>query len=132
MKRILLNSSQRINCPARLFGSLFPFRIEPAIYDTGNRLSVEYRGGYWLMYQLENGGFYMAPDGDRFQVSCMNGFEGTLSGDAFGIVVCLYAYSVLSFSTTPELAEVCADQYHRLREYVFEHPEATVIVRAID
>lgn len=84
------------------------------------------------MYRLENGGFYMAPDEDTFRVSCPNGFEGTMSGDAFGIVVCLYAYSELSFSSVPELAEACAEQYHLLREYIFEHSEATAILGAID
>jgi hypothetical protein len=29
-------------------------------------------------------------------------------------------------------ADVCAQQYHWLREYVFEHPEARVILGAID
>ncbi len=74
----------------------------------------------------------MAPDDEAFQVVCMNGYEGTLSGDAFGIVVCLYAYSELSFSSVPDLVEVCAEQYHLLREYMFEHPEAEAILRAID
>ncbi|MBV5331176.1 antirestriction protein, partial [bacterium] len=110
----------------------FPFRLEPAIYNTAGRLSADYTGGYWLMYRLENGGFYMAPDENMFRVSCMNGFEGALSGDAFGIVVCLYAYSELAFSTIPELAEPCGEQYHLLREYVFEHPEAAAIFGAID
>lgn len=64
----------------------------------------------------------MAPESDTpFQVSCMNGYEGTLSADALGITVCMYAYSQWSFSDIPELAEACAGQYHLLREYMFEH-----------
>lgn len=84
------------------------------------------------MFVLDNGGFYMAPNSDTFQVSCQNGYEGTLSGDAFGITVCLYAYSELSFSDIPELTETCAEQYHLLREYIFDHEEAKAILRAID
>ena len=96
-------------------------------------LSRDYRGGYWDMYKLDNGGFYMAPDsGTPFQVSCMNGYEGTLSSDAFGLTVCLYAYSNLSFSDIPELAETCAEQFHLLKEYVFEHQEVKGILAAID
>ncbi|WP_319586759.1 antirestriction protein [uncultured Desulfobulbus sp.] len=132
MNRELLNNDDRINFPADLFGVHFPFRVEPRIYVTAGRLSTDYRGGYWLMYRLENGGFYMAPDADAFQVVCMNGYEGPLSGDAFGITVCLYAYSELCFSGISRLVEVCSEQYHLLREYMFEHPEVAAILRAID
>lgn len=83
------------------------------------------------MFELTNGGFYMAPESDTpFHVTCMNSYEGTLSADAFGITVCLYAYSNLSFS--PELSDVCAEQFHLLREYMFEHPECQAILSAID
>lgn len=132
MNRELLNDTDRINFPAELFGTHFPFRLEPHIYDTAGRLSADYLGGYWLMYRLENGGLYLAPDANQFRVSAENGYEGTLSGDAFGIVVCLYTYSELSFSGIPDFAQVCAEQYHRLREYMFEHPEVKAILRAID
>lgn len=132
MKRELLNNDERINFPAELFGVHFPFRVEPYVYDTAGRLSPDYHGGYWHMYRLGNSGFYMAPDAEAFRVVCPNGYEGTLSGDAFGIVVCLYAYSELSFTGVPELAEACAEQYHRLREFIFEHPEAAAILGAID
>ena len=81
MNRELLNNTGRINYPAKLFGVHVPFRLEPTIYDTAGILSGDYHGGYWLMYRLENGGFYMAPDTEMFQVSCPNGYEGTLSGD---------------------------------------------------
>jgi hypothetical protein len=87
MNRELLNDDDRINFPPDLFGVHFPFRLEPTIYNTAGRLSADYHGGYWLMYRIGAGGFYMAPDENMFRVSCMNGFEGTLS-DAFGIVVC--------------------------------------------
>lgn len=132
MNRELLNSNQRITVPVDLFGIHFPFHLEPTIYNTAARLSADYRGGYWLMHRLENGGFYMAPDAESFQVFCPNGFDGTLSGDAFGIVVCLYANSELCFTGISRLVEVCASQYHLLREYMFDHPEVAAILRAID
>ena len=86
------------------------------------------------MYELSNGGFYMAPQTDSpFHVSCMNGYVGTLSADAFGITVCLYAgYNHLSFSDDQAFAETCAEQYHLLREYMFEHLDVEGILRAID
>jgi hypothetical protein len=133
MNRICLNENERIKYTAKLFGIHFPFRLEPFIFDMAGRLSHDYRGGYWDMYKLGNGGFYMTPDsGTPFQVSCMNGYKGTLSADAFGITVCLYAFSNLSFSDIPELAEVCTEQFHLLREYTFKHHEVTKILRAID
>lgn len=132
MKRKLLDHNQRITVPVDLFGIHFPFHLEPTIYNNAARLSANYRGGYWLMYRLSNNCFYMAPDAQSFRVSCPNGFEGTMSGDAFGIVVCLYAYSELCFSSVSRLVEVCSEQYHLLREYIFEHPEVEAILRAID
>jgi hypothetical protein len=64
-------------------------------------------------------------------VSCESGFEGTRSADALGITVCLYAYSGLSFGDG-SFAEMCADQYHRLREYAMDHPEVGAILAACD
>jgi len=128
MNKKVLQAHERLDVPARIFGVHFPFRVEPSIYNTANRLSMDYDGGYWLMYQLENGAFYMAPARETFNVLAANGYEGTMSGDAFGITVCLYVYSELSFLEIPG----CSGQYHLLREFVFEHPEAEAVLRAID
>ena len=74
----------------------------------------------------------MAPTPDRtFKVVCANGFDGELSADALGIVACLYAYSHLSFATGG-FAEVCACQYHLLRDFMMDHAEAAGILSAID
>ena len=63
------------------------------MFSLAERLSEDYHGGYWEFYTLSNGGFYMAPSGDRFyHVTCENQFEGDLSEDAFGITglsICL-------------------------------------------
>ncbi len=124
---------QRINHTANIFGVQFPLRFEPAVYRITRSIAPEYNGGYWEFYTLSNGGFYMALDvKDSFQVICENGFEGKLSGDALGIAVCLYAYSHLSFSDNEGLAEVCAKQYHWLRDYMLEHKEVSAILKAID
>ena len=129
--KIQLNETERINYTANHFGKNFPFRIEPFIYDLARTLSGDYAGGYWNMYELSIGGFYMAPESDTpYNAVCLNGYEGTLSADAFGITVCLYAYSNLSFSE--DLADVCGEQYHLLREFMFEHPEVREILAAIE
>ncbi len=131
--RDLLNDTQRLEVPAKLFGIRFPLYVESFAFDTAGSLSEAYTGGYWNFYSLSNGAFYMAPSQDEpFKVVCENGFEGLMSADAFGITVCLYAYSQLSFSGNPEFAATCAEQYHLLREYMAEHAEVGAILAATD
>ena len=67
----------------------------------------------------------------KFQVISPNGWEGFMSADAFGITVCLFAYSNLSFGSG-QFAETCAEQYHLLREYMMDHAEAGAILAATD
>ena len=123
----------RIQHTADLFGIRFPLNIEPAVYSIAGNIATEYNGAYWEFYSLCNGGFYMAPVSNQsYLVSCENGYRGKLSADALGITVCLYAYSHLSFSSNQEFAEICANHYHWLREYMLQHSEASKILRAID
>ena len=131
--RQLIAESLRVEHTAALFGIQFPLSLEPSIYAMAGSMVPAYQGGYWQFYKLSNGGFYMAPHSKKqYQVSCDNGFEGNLSADALGITACLYAYSHLSFSDNQKYAEVCADHYHFLREFMLEHQEAGSILRAID
>ena len=103
------------------------------MYTFAERMSKDYQGGYWEFWTLSNGGFYMAPAGDRlFHVICENQFEGDLSADALGVTVCLYAYSNLSFAGPDAFADVCSDQYYWLKDYALEHPEVEAILVAID
>lgn len=138
MTQIIINRQQvsdksRIQHAADLFGIRFPLNIEPAVYSIAGNIATEYNGAYWEFYALSNGGFYMAPSSDQsYQVSCDNGYEGKLSADALGITACLYAYSHLSFTANPAFAEICANHYHWLRAYMLEHPEASLILNAID
>ena len=128
-----LSDSQRTDYPASLFGPIdFPFRVEPTIFDFAGQLSADYSGGLWEFYALSNGGFYMAPKTDEpFDVRAENGFEGRLSACAFGMTVCLYAFSHLAFADG-SFAETCAEQYHLLREHMLDHREAQAILAAID
>lgn len=128
-----ISTNLRIKHTAELFGIRFPLNIEPAIYAITGNIAAEYDGAYWEFYSLSNGGFYMAPSLDRlYEVSCDNGYEAKLSADALGIAACLYAYSHLSFSSNQAFAEICANQYHWLREFMLEHAEASAILGAID
>lgn len=124
--------SQRAAHVAKLFGVRFVF-LESFVFDTAGSLSNQYGGGLWAFHGLCNGGFYMAPsEPAQFKLECDNGFDGVLSADAFGITCCLYSYSLLSFSADPGFAAVCGDHFHKLREYMLDHPEARLIQQAID
>lgn len=124
---------QRCTVTADHFGIHFPLQLEPTIFSLAANLSSDYVGGYWEFYTLDNGGFYMAPDsGLRFQVTSLNGYEDFMSADAFGIVVCLFAYSNLSFGKREEFANACAQHYHWLREFSMDHGETRAILAAID
>ena len=130
--RELVPEDQRMAITERLFGIHFPLQLEPVIYGITDRMADRYTGGYWQFFTLSNNSFYMAPFNDRtYHVSCDNQFEGDLSADALGITACLYAYSHLSF-TDGRFGRVCACHYHRLREYMFEHPEIKLILQATD
>ena len=108
-------------------------QLEPTVFNVASMLSPDYGGGYWEFYELGNDGFYMAPESDvPFNLSCPNGYEGQLSPDALGIAVCLYAYSHLSFITKGSVAEVYAQHYHLLREYMLGHAEVDAILSATD
>ena len=124
---------RRTPVAAELFGLNFPMKLEPLIFNLTDHISDNYAGGYWDFYMLSNGGFYMSPRHDEpFNVSCENGHEDHLSGDALGIVVCLYVYSHLSFIGKNGFDEICVEHYHLLREFALDHEEARGIFSAID
>lgn len=128
----IVPESGRLNFVDNLFGMAYMLKLEPTVFSIAEALADEYTGCYWEFHDLSNGGFYMAPRFEtEFFVSSENGFEGKLSPDAFGITVCLYAFSELSFRDD-RLAQICTEQYHLLRAYIGEHPEARSIYRAID
>jgi hypothetical protein len=94
----IVPETDRMNIVDRLFGLGYVLKLEPTVFSIAEALADEYTGGYWEFHDLSNGCFYMAPRSEtEFLVSCENGFKGKLSPDAFGITVCLYAFSELSF-----------------------------------
>lgn len=130
--RQIVTDEKRVKITADLFGVFFPLRLEPFVYAMTSKLSDDYGGGYWNFYALSNGGLYMAPDGDgTYQVVSENGYECSMSADALGITACLYAYSHLSFGGD-DFSDTCARHYHRLREFMLDHPEARAIIGVID
>ena len=129
----VISESERMQHVDHLFGIKYVLKLEPTVFQFATQLAApQYNGGYWHFHALSNGGFYMAPRADTsFNISCDNGFEGTLSAEALGVTACLYAYSNLSFDDGV-FAQTCAQHYHWLREYMFGHAEVRSILRAID
>ena len=128
-----LPTAQRSIHVETLFGLHFPFELEPYVFDTASQFSPDYRGGFWNFFALDNDGFYLAPDSESaFRVRSPNGYEGVMSEDAFGIVVCLFAYSHLSFNVRKPIATTYSRHYHLLREYMMDHAEVAEILRATD
>ena len=119
----------RIGTLPRHFGSRM-MAFEGKVYDLMGEFVADYDGAFWDFYQLSNGGFYMAPKmpSVRFSVPT-NGFDGTLSADAAGIAVCLFALSHLSFDRD---GEVFSRHFHWLRDFALGHAEAGQIFAAID
>ena len=119
----------RIGTLPRHFG-MHMLTVEGRIYDLLGQFCSAYDGGMWRFYELSNGGFYMSPPEDSYElVVDGNGFRGRLSSDATGITVCLFAFSHLSFEYR---TDIFTHHYHWLLEYAKDHPEAGLIFAAID
>ena len=123
---------QRVSHVSAIFSVRFLW-FESFVFDVAGSLSSQYDGGYWEYFHLSNHGLYMAPTGSSlYAVQCDNGFEGGMTQEAFGITACLYAYSHLSFSADAVFGGLCADHYHRLRDFALRHAEARDILAATD
>jgi hypothetical protein len=128
----LVPESARADYVGKLFGVRWIW-IESFVFDTAGSLSEHYEGGIWTFHSLSSGGFFMSPAcRPTYIVQCDNGFEGTLSSEAFGITACLYAFSSLSFSPDANFSQLCADHFHKLREFALQHAECRSILLAAD
>jgi hypothetical protein len=104
--------------------------VEDAVYAWLRELSGEYSGGYWHFYELSNGGFYMAPQCEFLKLRVDgNGYDGRMSGDAAGIVACLFALSHLSFRIP---SDMLSRHFQQLLEFAAAHREASAIFAATD
>lgn len=137
MKRKTVPPSKRNNALPQHFPGIY-LQFEQSVFHWMGRLIPAYNGGMWEFYELENGGFYMAPDIAEPQTTAIsvdsNYYEGMVSWDAAGIVACLFAMSHLTFhpKTTREQGELLSRKFHQLREYALTHAEAGEIFQAID
>jgi len=108
---------------------------EALVYAWMDRLSEDYKGGYWHFYTLSNGGFYLAPALESHMRVAVAGnwFEGELSADAAGIVATLFALCQLAADAQgTDAGDLLIDRYYFLRDFAAEHAEGPAIFRAID
>lgn len=105
-------------------------KVQRRIFAVMKEFAPEYHGGYWHLYNLSNGGFYMAPTHDVLMLSVPEKrFTGTMTGDTAGIIVCLYSLYMLALeSSTP----LFALYHYRLLDFALEHREAAMIFAVID
>ena len=126
----LVLEDARIDTLPRHFGARM-MSVENGIYNFMRAFASEYKGGYWDLYELSNGGFYMAPHSGPLKFSVhSNGFEGTLSADAAGITVCLFTFSHFSFHYPAD--EVFSRHFYALKKFAQDHKEGELIISAID
>ena len=127
----LLSEESRMGFLPAFFGEENMMHGEGLVFCWMRKLSKDYKGGSWNYYTLSNGGFYMAPATEKTFRVCVTGnwFDGELSADAAGIVATLFAVCELANRTG---ADRIIDQYHLLRDYAGEHPDADQIFAAID
>ena len=106
-------------------------RWEALLFTWAENLSADYAGGLWAFKTLSNGGLYGFPHGDGpFNVEVQtNGYVGSMSADAFGIVASLFSLCHLTEMT---LSDEFFDLYHKLRDFAAEHAERREIFKAID
>lgn len=122
---------QRLQFLPKHFGMRHMMRGEALIYGWARRLVEGYTGGYWEFFDLNNGGFFVVPNGAAtLHVRAPNGFEADMAPEAAGIVVTLYALCQIANETEEDSL---IEKYHALREYaVHTHPQGASIAAAID
>lgn len=134
----VVRESQRLGTLPDVFrGAVNGLIFESGAFTIASSLMPNYKGGMWDFVRLPDDGFYMAlPCTERFRFVCPgNGYAGVFSGDAAGIIVCLYAYSNLSFDASGPFRDRLAELYHGLRDYISAddaHPELAGILQATD
>lgn len=106
-------------------------KFERCVYSFASGMIKGYNGGFWDFIELSNDGFYIRPESDEVLTVSVdgNGFMGTVSGDAAGVIVSMFALCYLAeISEDDRIIEL----YYLLRNFINDHAEAELIWRAID
>ena len=108
-----------------------PRRVAPFL-AWAKRLGDDYEEtSRWEGRALSNNGFYLVPNSRlTYGVSVAgNGYEGTMTAEAFGITLSLFALGQIA-NTTEEDSDILL--YYALRDYALDHSESAEIMAAID
>ena len=127
----IVPDARRMQFLPDLFGVNRMIAGERTIFSIMSQLDENYCGGLWDFLELDGKPLYMRLDGEGHIAIRWhgNGYAGTVSTDAAGIIACLIAFSNLSFD---DPTDRMAEAFHRLREFALAHPEASAIFRATD
>ena len=128
--RTTVGDSQRLAFLPGLLGRL-AMSFEAQTFAIASELCPDYSGGYWEFHSLSNGGFYMTPSGHQAMRIVVegNGYSGSMSADAAGIVINLMSLNRLLWRHPSEELDTL---FYALREYAAEHLESGHIFAAID
>ena len=118
----------RFGFTTQLFGDGACIEGERAVYQWMRRLCSSYNGGYWQFYCLSNGGYFMMPSGaDSLRlVWPLNWSDEVVSPQAAGVVATLFALSEMMERGADDLQ---IQNFHLLRDFLAEHPEAGAMFR---
>ena len=114
---------------------LFMTRLETSIYDWMVRLDKAYTGDYWEFYELDNGGFFLAPSEERdYKLCSINHNEEVISNISAGITVTLFALNSLMVieNISDSMQEILVNKYYALRDFASDCDEAAKIFSLID
>jgi len=122
---------KRLSVLPDFFGFALMLRAEALAYAWMSKLSIDYTGGHWHFYKLDNGGFYMAPSEEKdWRIAVDgNGYEATVTADAAGIIATLFMIGQLCHEVQ---TDAMANAYHALLDFATEHAEQAAILNAID
>lgn len=120
--------------PRQLGGPMPAMHFEGQLFTVARNFCKDYGGGMWDFYELDNGGFFMAPAGkDSYRfANPMNYSDVNLSAQAFGVVCTIYAISSLLEGPPTVEQDARIDKLHLLQRYAANHPESPGIFQAID
>jgi len=100
MKITVIKESDRAKMLPKYFGPQM-MKFESYVFYFAGELIPEYDGGYWEMYEVENGAFFMAPKIYRdltelVPMQSPNGYSCMVDYVSAGIIVCIFALAQLS------------------------------------
>lgn len=106
--------------------------FENTVYSFASSYSDDYKGGLWEFVTLSNGGMFIHPKSEvAFKVHYWgNHYQGTMTPEAFGIGLCLHAFSHMSFAH--EGNPVSPERFTQLYDFAAGHAEAGEILSFID